>query len=307
MDGGAVTALVTNIQGYSVHDGPGIRTTVFLKGCPLACRWCANPECISAKRELGFLKNLCARCGECSSSCPNAAISRDASGLPLVDRARCTACGECVSVCGHKARVIHGEEMTVDEVFEAVAADKLFYESSGGGVTLSGGEPLMHPQFVGCLFEKLHAVGIQTCLETSGCVEERVFLEVLTATDYVLFDLKVMDDGTHRRVTGRSNALVLANARLLAKSDKQFLFRMPLIPGVNDTPENIRETAGFLEALGQRARRIELMPYHRLGESKYASLGRRYRLHGVQPIEPEEVERACIEFEKNGIECSVSA
>ncbi len=301
------TALVTNIQGYSVHDGPGIRTTVFLKGCMLACRWCANPECISGMPEPGFLENLCIRCGECSSSCPAGAISRDAAGLPLVDRTRCTACGECVQVCGSKARVIHGREMTVGEVMEAVVADKLFYESSGGGVTVSGGEPLMNPCFVRCLFEELRAQNIQTCLETSGCVERSVFLQVLAVTDYVLFDLKLMDPHAHRRLTGRSNHLVLANARLLAASEKAFLFRMPVIPGINDTSENIRATARFLEGLGERARRIELMPYHRLGESKYASLGRRYRLRGLPPIEPGEVERARIEFEGNGIECSVSA
>ncbi len=302
-----LSALVTNIQGYSVHDGPGIRTTVFLKGCPLACRWCANPECISPKAELGFLEALCVRCGECWSSCPNGAITGDPTGIPVIDRARCTGCGECAAACARKARVIHGRRMTVDEILEAVVADTLFYDSSGGGVTVSGGEPLMHARFVWCLFEKLHAQSIQTCLETSGHVDVSKFLEVLPVTDYVLFDLKLMDARNHRRYAGRSNASVLANARLLATSKKEFLFRMPLIPGINDTSENIRETARFLEGLGERARRIELMPYHRLGESKYASLGRRYRLHGLLPIEPAEVERARIEFERNGIECSVSA
>jgi pyruvate formate lyase activating enzyme len=300
-------ALVTNIQGYSVHDGPGIRTTVFLKGCPLACRWCANPECISPRAELGFLEALCVRCGECLSSCPNGAISGDATGLPVIDRSCCTGCGECVTACTRKARVIHGKAMTVDEVLDAVVADTLFYDSSGGGVTVSGGEPLMHARFVRCLFEKLHAQNIQTCLETSGHADVSTFLEVLQVTDYVLFDLKLMNARDHRRFTGRSNASVLANARLLATSKREFLCRMPLIPGISDTPENIRETAHFLEGLGERAQRIELMPYHRLGESKYASLGKRYHLHGLMPIEPEEVERARIEFERNGIECSVSA
>lgn len=302
-----ISAPVTNIQGYSVHDGPGIRTTIFLKGCMLACRWCANPECISPEPELGFLENLCLRCGACSDSCAEGAISLDATGLPVVDRARCAVCGKCVSVCDRDARLIYGREMTVDQVFQAVIADKMFYESSGGGVTVSGGEPLMYPRFVGCLFEKLHARGIQTCLETSGCVEVSVFLEVLRATDYVLLDLKVMHARAHHRLTGRSNELVLANARLLAASGKDFLFRMPLIPGISDTAENIWETARFIEGLGDRARRIELMPYHRLGESKYKAIGRRFRLRGVPPIELAEVERARMEFERNGIECSVSA
>lgn len=196
--------------------------------------------------------------------------------------------------------------MSVDEVLDAVVVDKIFYESSGGGVTVSGGEPLMQPQFVRALFDRLHAGGIHTCMETSGCVDSRAFLEVLPAADYVLFDLKLMDSAAHRKFTGKPNELVLANARLMAAGDKEFLFRMPLIPGINDGPENIRETACFQKELGKRAERIELMPYHRLGESKYVSVGRRYRLHGLPPIEPAQVEKARLEFERNGIQCSVS-
>jgi pyruvate formate lyase activating enzyme len=196
--------------------------------------------------------------------------------------------------------------MSVDEVFDAVVADRIFYESSGGGVTVTGGEPLMEPRFVRALLEKLQADGIHTCVETSGCVDSSVFLDVLSVSDYVLFDLKLMDSTTHCRFTGRSNESVLANAAILAAGRAEFLFRMPLIPGVNDDPGNIRETADFLKGLGKKAERIELMPYHRLGESKYASIGRRYRLHDFPPLEPPQAEAARLEFERNGIACTVS-
>ena len=302
-----ISTLVTNIQGYSVHDGPGIRTTVFLKGCPLSCRWCANPECISPEPQLAFTESLCTRCAACATVCRQEAIGFDASGLPRIDRARCIGCGECALICTYKALVIQGKRMSVEEVFEAVRSDRLFYEASGGGVTVTGGEPLMQPEFVRALFEKLRDDAIHTCIETSGCVASSALLEVLPVTDYVLFDLKLLDSAAHRKFTGRPNELVLANARLVVDSQKEFLFRMPLIPGVNDSSENIRETADFLRALGKRAARIELMPYHRLGEGKYTSIGRRYRLHGMPPMDSGQVERVKQAFESAGIRCSVSS
>ncbi len=301
-----LSALVTNIQGYSIHDGPGIRTSVFLKGCALACRWCANPECISSKPELGFLKSLCVRCAACVTACPEQAVTHDGAGFPQTDRTRCTGCGECVSACTHKARVIYGRMMSVEEVLRLVSADKLFYESSGGGVTVTGGEPLMWHEFVRALFNKLHDDGIHTCIETCGCVEQAALLDVLPVTDYVLFDLKVMNPVAHRKHTGKSNELILSNARLVASSQAEFLFRMPVIPGVNDSEDNVAETASFLKTLGERAERIELMPYHRLGESKYAAIGRRYPLHGLQPMDLQDVEPVKRAFEMNGIQCTVS-
>jgi pyruvate formate lyase activating enzyme len=301
-----LSALVTNIQGYSIHDGPGIRTTVFLKGCVLSCRWCANPESISCKPELGFLKSLCTRCAACVTACPRQAVTHGAAGFPHVDRARCVGCGECVSACTHKARVIYGEMMSVGEVVRLVSADKLFYDSSGGGVTVTGGEPLMQHEFVRAVFNELHGDGIHTCIETCGCVDRTALLEVLPVTDYVLFDLKVMNTASHRKHTGKSNEPILANARLVADSQVEFLFRMPVIPGVNDSAENVAETASFLKALGKRAERIELMPYHRLGESKYAAIGRRYPLHGLSPMDSQDVEPVKQAFEMNGILCTVS-
>jgi pyruvate formate lyase activating enzyme len=301
------TAPVTNIQGYSIHDGPGIRTIVFLKGCTLSCRWCANPEGVLSKPEVGLIKSLCPRCGNCAAVCPQGALGFDAAGLPHIDRRRCIGCGECASVCGYHALVLYGRQMSVDEVFGAVQADKMFYEASGGGVTASGGEPLLHPEFVRALFEKCRADGIHTCLETSGSAASPALLQVLPFTDCVLYDLKHMDSDVHRQFTSAPNTLVLANARLLAESGVDFLFRMPLIPGINDSADNIRATAAFLKTLGQKAQRIELMPYHRLGESKYMALDREYTLHGLLPVGTAEAAAAQQAFEELGIECSVSA
>jgi pyruvate formate lyase activating enzyme len=299
-------ALVTNIQGYSIHDGPGIRTTVFLKGCGLACRWCANPECISPGPEVGFIKTLCTRCGACVGVCQHEALDLDAKGTPRIARMRCVGCGQCARVCAYKALVVHGKQMSVDEVFDAVSADKMFYGPSGGGVTVSGGEPLLQPRFVRELFDKCREAGIHTCIETSGCAAPSALAEVLPSTDHVLADLKLIDSLKHRQFTGQPNDLILSNARVVVESNVEFLFRMPLISGINDTPENIRETGAFLKSLGSRAERIELMPYHRLGESKYIALNKRYRLHGLPPIDPVQVEAVRQAFEKNGILCSVS-
>ena len=301
-----LVAPVTNIQGYSIHDGPGIRTIVFLKGCNLVCRWCANPECVLPRPEVGFIKSLCTRCGNCTGVCPQEALNFDYAGLPSIDRNRCIGCGKCASVCSYHALPVYGRQMSLEEVFEAVKADKMFYETSGGGVTASGGEPLRHPEFVRALFERCHAEGINTCMETSGCADSPALLQVLPVTDYVLYDLKHMNADIHREFTGQPNHLILSNAKLLAESGVDFLFRMPLIPGINDSTENIRATAAFLKGLGSNAERIELMPYHRLGESKYIALNKPYRLHGLSAIEPSHVESVRQAFENNGILCTVS-
>jgi pyruvate formate lyase activating enzyme len=302
----SIANLVTNIQGYSIHDGPGIRTVVFLKGCGLACRWCSNPECISPLPEVGFIKALCTKCGKCAGVCPVDALFFEADQMPRINRERCTGCGECSQACSYKAIVLYGKPMTADEVFDAVSRDKIFYEASGGGVTVSGGEALLQPQFVGELFKKCRQAGIHTCIETSGQATESALRQVLPFTDCVLYDLKHMNSEKHRQYTGQPNDLVLSNAKLVAASRVEALFRMPLIPGVNDNKQNIKETAEFLRGLGASACRIELMPYHRLGKGKYESLDRKYPLPEVLSPEPEEIESVKKAFEDNGIICTVS-
>jgi pyruvate formate lyase activating enzyme len=297
---------ITNIQGYSIHDGPGIRTVVFLKGCGLECRWCSNPECISPHPEIGVFKSLCTQCGKCAKVCSEEALIYKQGQPPSIDRRRCSGCGECVSVCYYKALVLYGRMMSIEEVFDSVKRDAIFYQASGGGVTVSGGEVLLQPQFVCGLLENCRRAGIHTCIETSGYGSEPALRQILPYTDLVLYDLKHLDSNKHSRYTGKPNSLILSNAGVVAASGVEFLFRMPLIPGINDDTQNIRETAAFLHGLGKRALRIELMPYHRLGKGKYESLDRPYLLAELPAPELDQVERARKTFEDSGISCTIS-
>jgi pyruvate formate lyase activating enzyme len=298
--------LVTNIQGYSIHDGPGIRTVVFLKGCSLKCQWCSNPECISPRPEIGFVKNLCTKCGKCAEVCPEGALVYKAGKFPYIDRKRCSGCGACSTVCDYGAIVIYGKQMTANEVFDAVSRDKIFYDASSGGVTVSGGEPLLQPQFVCDLLEECRRDGIHTCMETSGYADESALRQALPYIDYILYDLKHLDSEKHRRYTGKPNNLILSNAKIFVENGIETLFRMPLIPGINDDRQNIKDTADFLHGLGNNACRIELMPYHQLGKGKYECLDRKYNLPDVSAPEPEHIESVKKAFENTGITCLVS-
>jgi len=211
-----------------------------------------------------------------------------------------------VPVCNPKVLVIYGKEMSVEEVFAEVSRDSMFYQATDGGVTVSGGEPLLYADFVCSLFDKCHKVGIHTCLETAGYAPESVLWQVLRSTDYVLYDLKHLDSNAHRRFTGKPNRLVLSNAKLVVKSGVETLFRMPLVPGMNDSLQNIQETAAFLRGLESSAHRIELMPYHRLGESKYNALDIMYSMHGILPPGASHIESVRKAFEECGIQCLVS-
>jgi pyruvate formate lyase activating enzyme len=301
-----MSTLVTNIQGYSIHDGPGIRTVVFLKGCSLECQWCSNPECISPHPEVGFIKTLCTQCGKCAEVCPDGALVYEEGKLPYINRRQCTGCSLCSSVCSYQALVLYGEPMNADEVFDAANRDKMFYQASGGGVTVSGGEPLLQPEFIGDLFEKCRRAGIHTCLETSGCASESALRKVLPYTDYILYDLKHMNSEKHLQYTGKPNRLILSNAKIVATSGVETLFRMPLIPGINDDLQNIKETAEFLHGLGDNALRIELMPYHRLGKGKYEALDRQYLLSELCSPESEHLESVTNIFKGSGIICMIS-
>jgi len=294
--------MIFNIQRFSLHDGPGIRTTVFLKGCPLSCRWCANPESISPKPELGFISARCNKCRKCITACPEGALTFDRS--LEIDRSRCTCCGKCTEVCYPEALTIFGKEMSVEEVFRVVKRDDIFYRSSHGGVTVSGGEPLMQPSFVYSLFKLCREAGIHTCLDTSGYADTESLKKVLTVTDMVLFDIKHINPEIHRRYTGKNNEPVLRNARIVALSGVSMVCRLPLIPGVNDTPENIEGTVRFLSEIGDDIP-IEILPYHRLGKPKYEALGRAYPMEGVTPPPREHVENVKRAFETLGAKATI--
>ena len=281
-------AIVTNIQGYSIHDGPGIRTVVFLKGCPLRCKWCANPENLEASVQIGFLSNLCTGCGRCKKVCPHDAILSD--GARRIDREKCRRCGTCAEACYYGALVRYGEDRSSEEVFEKVRRDKIFYESSGGGVTVSGGEPLTHAQFVAELFELCRQDGINTCMETCGCVPGAAMELVAPLTDTFYFDLKIMDPQLHRKYTGVDNAQILENARFLAGKGANILFRQPITPRVNNTEENVRATAEFIKSLGREDLAIQLMPYHRMGTAKYVALDMTYELEELKIMSAAEID-----------------
>jgi pyruvate formate lyase activating enzyme len=299
-----VANLVTNIQGYSIHDGPGIRTVVFFKGCGLACRWCSNPECISPQPETGFIKNLCTKCGRCADICPEKALVVQDNGFPRIDHQKCTGCGRCSEVCSYKALALYGKPLSPEEIFDTVARDKMFYDASSGGVTVSGGEALLQPEIVKRLFEKCRASGIKTCIETSGFASGAALKQVLPYTDHILFDLKIMDTEKHKQYTGQPSDVILANAKTAAESGVEMLFRMPLVPGVNDDENNIKETASFLRSV--KKNNIELMPYHRLGKGKYDSLGKKYPMGDLPPATTEKIDEVKKDFEKEGITCTVS-
>ena len=300
-----LSTIVSNIQSYSIHDGPGIRTVVFLKGCPLRCRWCANPENLVNEIMLGFIPKLCVNCLRCAKVCPADAIVPE-EDVYRIDRERCTGCFACADACFQGAMKLYGEEMTAEQVFRKVSRDRIFYEESGGGVTVSGGEPLTQADFVAELFAMCRAEGIGTCVETCGCVGRSRFEQVLDMTDLFLFDLKVMDPEGHREWTGADNELILGNASFLAEQGARILFRKPLIPGVNDGGDDIAATADFIRSLGRDDLGLELMPYHRIGLAKYEALNIDYSMGEVPPLKPAETEPVAEEYRKLGINCSVS-
>ena len=284
---GKTKGRVFNIQRYSIHDGGGIRTLVFLKGCPLRCLWCCNPESQKSTPELGFIESRCvggSACGApCVSICPLKAIHLDGHDKPAIGRKTCDACGKCADVCSKDALKVVGREMTIDEVMAEVEKDKAFYRRSGGGMTVGGGEPLAQYRFAAALLEAAQHAYLHTALETSGHAPWSHLETVLKHVDLLQFDLKHLDPDKHEELTGQSNELILGNLQrvLSVKAPQDVIIRIPVVPRCNDSAENIRETARFVAGLGFG--KAELIPYHRLGVSKYPQYGMVYPLAGREP------------------------
>lgn len=270
--------LVTDIQRFSLHDGPGIRTTIFLKGCNFRCFWCHNPETIRPTPEIQVYPEQCIGCGACVNHCTQGALS--AHGY---QRERCTACGACARACYAGARVLVGSEMDIDTVLETILQDREFYRDSGGGITISGGEPLMQRDFTLEILRRCKADGIATAMESNLAWPWVHIAPLLPVLDQVMMDIKLMDEERHREHTGHGNQLVLDNARALARTGIPLIVRTPVIPGVNDTPEAINAIAAFVATL-PTLQYYELLPFHPLGEGKYASLGLPCRTQGIPAL-----------------------
>ena len=289
--------IVFDIQRFSIHDGPGIRSTVFLKGCSLRCFWCHNPESIRPKPEIQFLPQKCINCGECVLICQHGARI-DLDGDMVYLRPECQTCGECVPSCYAGATELVGEEMTVDQVMTEVLADRAFYQTSGGGVTLSGGEPVIQPEFSRAILERCKAEELHTAIETAGNYPWEFLESMLPMIDLVMMDIKHLDPDQHRAATGVSNERILANARRLALTNKPIIFRTPVVPTVNDTPEEIDEIAAFVSTLSKLRTNnngskdvapitYELLAFHRLASDKYRSLGLDYHASELEQLSNE--------------------
>lgn len=267
--------IVTNIQRFSIHDGPGIRTTVFLKGCNLRCFWCHNPEDIRPQPEIQFFPERCIGCGMCTERCENGAHAM-LNGVHVYMRDRCTACGRCTETC-YAGGVVHvGKVMKVDEVMAEIRQDAAFYASSGGGVTLSGGEPLLQIDFAQALLKACRAEGMHTAIETAAHFPWRRIEAILPFVDLVMMDIKHIDSARHREVTGAPNERILDNARRLGEQPQQLIVRTPVIPGVNDSEDVIRAIASFVATLPNVVH-YELLPFHPMAQSKYESFGLDYQ------------------------------
>jgi pyruvate formate lyase activating enzyme len=283
-----VIGCVFNIQRYAVHDGPGIRTTVFLKGCPLACLWCDNPESQASEPQIVFWENRCIHCGHCLADCPMTAVLEDAQGWKYIDTDKCNVCGLCVEQCYAGALEQIGCMKTVAEVLAIVQEDRPFYDESGGGMTLSGGEPLAQPQFTLQLLKAAHARSIHTAIETSGYSPWDVWESLLPHLDLILYDVKEVDSKRHKSFIGISNELILDNLKKLAGTDIPIIVRRPVVPGYNDDPESIHALGRLVQKL-ETIREIDLLPYHRLGQNKYERLGWDYALGDMPTMKDEEV------------------
>jgi pyruvate formate lyase activating enzyme len=287
---------IFNIQGYCIHDGPGIRTTVFLKGCPLRCLWCQNPESHSFQPELLFAEEKCTGCGRCVQVCPEKAI-RMQGKVSQTDRRLCKSAGLCANACPNEARAV-----MADDIFKEVAADSLFYRESGGGVTLGGGEPLAQPEFASSILKKCRDAGFHTALDTCGYASWTTAKEVLLHVNLVLFDFKHMNPEMHKKYTGVSNELILQNAgKIHHEMAIPMRARVTLVPGFNDSRENIEATAGFIANKLSKAIPVHLLPYHRLGEAKWGRLDRKNETATIDTPDEQQLVKCRRIFESFGL------
>lgn len=280
--------IVYNIQRYCIHDGPGIRTTVFLKGCPLECVWCHNPEGLSQKKEILFNPQRCAYCKMCIKICPHKAIATD-KGKPQIKRTLCKTCGKCISICPSYALELKGRTMASEDIVKEITKDSVFYEQSGGGVTFSGGEPLYQGEFLAELLKLCKKKGLHTAVDTSGYSKWEVFESIIPFTDLFLYDLKFSGSQKHKKYTGVPNKSILENLKNLAKTKAEIIVRIPVIPGINDDSKNITETGNILSKL--KIKNFDILTYHETASDKYTALGKNYKLKNTKKPNSQTIEK----------------
>ena len=291
------TALVFNITRGSFVDGWGIRTTIFLKGCPLRCRWCCNPESQNVRPELAVIPEDCTQCGLCKDICPALTLTEEG---PSVDRSLCSSCGKCAELCVTNALTMYGKPYTVQEAFDALIRDKYYFERSGGGVTIGGGEATMSSAFTYALMKKLQAAGVHVAIDSCGFMSDADSLKILEEADLILFDLKGMDPEMHRLSTGRDNAPIHETLLHLGRLNKDIIIRLPLIPGVNSDDATLLQEAELISEAGS-VRRIDVIPYHDFGRVKYTRLGRAYPADGTPFLTDEEKDHVVELLSRTGI------
>lgn len=291
-----MTGLITGLKRMAVHDGPGLRTTLFLKGCPLRCLWCHNPESISPKPQSAFYAQKCIHCGACVGRC---SANRMENDRHVFDADACVGCGHCEPLCPNEAFTFYGRKVTVAEILPQLTEDRIFYETSGGGVTLSGGEPLMQPDFCQALLQALKAQGLHTAIDTCGDAPLPVLKRMLPYTDLFLFDLKAVQSDLHRRLTGRDNERILTNLQFLSAQRHPVEIRIPFIPGCNDG--EIEAMGALLAALPTPPQRVKVLPYHPYGGSKYRALGLTYALPELKAPDAESVSAAVETLKRFGL------
>lgn len=306
--------LITDIQRFAVNDGPGFRTNVYLKGCPLSCAWCHNPETIAPYPEIYWKRRLCVQCGSCLESCSRNAINppidplfsqREDSDYYKIIRSRCDRCMECVESCRYNALQIVGKRMSVEEILDEVERDMPFYSNSGGGMTLSGGEPTSHPDFSERLLAAARKRGLHICLDTNGFCSWECLERLIKNVDIVLYDLKHLDPRKHLEKTGVDNEIILKNLTRLSQADIAVWVRIPVIPGFNDDDEFHREAATFLAELPGRIERVDLLPYHNWCQDKYGWLGIDWEYREIEALDPMATEVLAEIYREKGLQTSV--